>query len=83
MRYDRDNVMPGTLVIDATSKKWLQGAMTVDTDAGEVECAYIPYRVAPDGESVETFKLKFDCIQTSIHAPTGLPNEFKCYGPRA
>jgi hypothetical protein len=83
MRYDRDNVMPGTKCIDAKSGKELERVLAVDTDKCEVEIAHYPYRVAADGESIETFVVAFEAISTGIHPRTGLPNEFKCYGPRA
>ena len=80
MRYDRNNVMPGTKCFDAKSGRELEHVISVDTDRCEVEIAHYPFRIAADGESVATYVVAFSAISAGIHPHTGLPNEFKCYG---
>lgn len=68
----------GSTVFDVNTKEQLQQVMLVDTEAGEVECAFKPIRVNHLGE-VDTFKVKFRTI-SPIFGGGIQPCLFHCYG---
>jgi hypothetical protein len=80
MIYNHRNA-PGATVVDMADLSKMTMVRLVDTEAGEVECAYQPVRVNHRGE-VDTFKVKFSAIHP-ISGGARFPCLFHCYGRQA
>ena len=77
MLYTNHNAR-GATVTDVDRKEKLLQVMMVDTERGEVECAFKPIRVNHLGE-VDTFKVRFRTI-SPIFGGSPYPCLFHCYG---
>ncbi|MBB1599491.1 hypothetical protein [Variovorax sp. UMC13] len=79
MKYGNGNVERSTLVYDVDRVERLNKVLSIDVDAGIVECCHEPLQLNHDGTEVASFQLRF----RSIHAIFGgcrKPTLFHCYG---
>lgn len=92
MRYTHLNAR-GATVHDIEGRRRIDHVMSVDTETGEVECAYWPIRLKPDPkpwhapmveshlDEVDTFVMRFHGI-APIFGGADSPQAFHCYGPQ-
>ena len=79
MLYGPGNCDLPAHVYDVDRIELIGQVLTVDVDAGEVECRYKPLRLNHDGTEVDTFKVRFQTIYP-ICAGSHKPTLFHCYG---
>jgi hypothetical protein len=74
--YDHSNALSATVYDVDTCEKIVQ-VISIDTQAGEVLCAYFPTRVVDD--DVETYTIRYRAIHP-IFGGSPWPVLFHCYG---
>lgn len=76
MIYDRSNALFAT-VYDVDTCEKIGQVISIDTQAGEVLCAYFPIRVVDD--RVDTYTIRYRTIYP-IFGGSPWPGLFHCYG---